>query len=43
VIDNFYNILDDIHYMLENKNRLVDILRQYMKGVPQDVLQNTKI
>ena len=43
VIDNFYNNLDLTHYLLENKNHLVDILRQNVKGVPQDVLQNTKM
>jgi hypothetical protein len=43
VIDIFYNNLDLVHYLLKNKNHLVDVLRQNVKGVPQDVLQNTKM
>jgi len=43
VIDNSYNNMDLTHYLLENKNHLVDVLRQNVKGVPQDVLQNTKM
>jgi hypothetical protein len=43
VLDNFYNNLDLTHYLLENKNHLVDVLRQNVKCVPQDVLQNTKM
>jgi len=33
VIDNFYNNLDLVHYLLENKNHLVDVLRQNVKSV----------
>jgi hypothetical protein len=43
VIDNFCNNLDLTHYLLENKNHLDDVLRQNVKGVPQDVLQNTQM
>jgi len=39
LIDNFYSNMD----LLQNKNHLVDVLRQNVKGVPQDVLQNTKM
>lgn len=42
MIDNFYNNLDLVHYLLENKNHLVDVQRQNVK-CPQDVLQNTKM
>jgi len=43
VTDNFYKNLDLTHYLLEYKNHLVDVLRQNVKGVPQDVLQNTQM
>lgn len=34
LIDNFYSNTDLTHYLLENKNHLVDVLRQNVKGVP---------